>query len=189
MSSVILSEKLGACSQSPRLTTPSCPAKNLSNKLWPKGERSLTGGIKHHQQRLLFLLQEPSEVLRHKQRTPQVTHYTVTEAHPPGTTVVGGAGEHCKSHCQIWGLGVRVMACQEPKEPETISSEPPLHITDGETEAPNRQMALPRPPAGMKESAPGYQLYFQLHLNNETSTGSFSCHKRLSTRLYGAAVL
>lgn len=133
MSSVtwVLREKPGACSQSPRPTTPSCPAKNLSNKLWPKGEQSLTRGIKHHQQRLLFLLQEPSEVLRHKQRTPQVTHSTVTEAHPPGTTVLGGAGEHCRNPTVRfggWGKSHGVSGAE--RTPETTSSEPPLHITD-----------------------------------------------------------
>lgn len=40
-----------------------------SNGLWPK-EHSLTGSIEHHEEWLLFFLQEASEVLRHKEKTP-----------------------------------------------------------------------------------------------------------------------
>lgn len=39
------------------------------NGLWPN-EHSLTGSVKHHEEWLLFFLQEPSEVLRHKEKTP-----------------------------------------------------------------------------------------------------------------------
>lgn len=100
---------------------PQLPRQESESHALAQGEGSLTGGIEHHQQRLLFLLQEPSEVLRHKQRTPQVTHCLISEAHPPGATVVGGAGETCRNPLSDLGSGVRDMACQEPKEPQRPS--------------------------------------------------------------------
>lgn len=48
---------------------PWLPITSSLNGLWPT-EHSLTGSVKHHEEWLLFFLQEPSEVLGHKEKTP-----------------------------------------------------------------------------------------------------------------------